>query len=60
MKIFSLDTEKWPQVGSRFKVARLPCLVVFSEGEITLRMEGVNAAETVVEQVRFHLLQGKS
>jgi thioredoxin-like negative regulator of GroEL len=60
MKIFSLDTEKWPQVGSRFKVNRLPCLVFFREGEITLRMEGVNPAETVVEQVRAHLLQSRT
>jgi thioredoxin-like negative regulator of GroEL len=56
LKMFSIDTEKWPQVGSRFQVARLPCLVVFSEGEIKLRLEGVNKAESVVEQVRTLLL----
>ena len=55
MKIFSLDTEKWPQVGPRFQVDQLPCLVVFREGEIKLRLEGVNPAETVVEQVRVFL-----
>lgn len=55
MKIFSLDTEKWPQVGPRFQVDQLPCLVVFREGEIKLRLEGVNPAESVVEQVRVFL-----
>jgi thiol-disulfide isomerase/thioredoxin len=52
LKMFSVDTEKWPQVGSRFEVARLPCLVLFREGEVKLRLEGVNSAQSVVEQVR--------
>jgi len=52
LKMFSIDTEKWPQVGSRFKIARLPCLVVVRGGEVKLRLEGVNSAETVVEKVR--------
>lgn len=52
LKMFTIDTEKWPKVGSRFEVARLPCLVVFREGEVKLRLEGVNSAQTVVEQVR--------
>lgn len=51
-RMFSVDTEKWPQVGSRFHVSRLPCLVLFREGEVKLRLEGVNSAETVVQQVR--------
>ncbi len=52
LKMFSIDTEKWPQVGSRFEIARLPCLVVVRGGEVKLRLEGVNSAETVVEKVR--------
>jgi thioredoxin-like negative regulator of GroEL len=53
MKMFSIDTEKWPRVGARFAVSRLPCLVVVHEGEIKLRLEGVNKAEEVVELVRM-------
>jgi thioredoxin-like negative regulator of GroEL len=52
LKVFSIDTEKWPDVGSRFKVARVPTLVLFRGGEIQLRLEGLNSAETVVQQVR--------
>jgi thiol-disulfide isomerase/thioredoxin len=51
-KMFSIDTERWPSVGRRCKVARLPCLVVFQQGQILLRFEGVNKAEEVVQQVR--------
>lgn len=52
LKLFSIDTEKWPQVGTRFQISRLPCLVVFRGGEVKLRLEGVNSAATVVEQMR--------
>jgi thiol-disulfide isomerase/thioredoxin len=57
-KVFSIDTERWPSVGSRCKVARLPCLVVFQQGQILLRFEGVNKAEEVVKQVRTLLSLG--
>jgi thioredoxin-like negative regulator of GroEL len=52
LKVFSIDTEKWPEVGSRFKVARVPTLVLFRGGEIQLRLEGLNSAQTVIEQVK--------
>jgi thioredoxin-like negative regulator of GroEL len=57
-KVFSIDTERWPLVGSRCKVAKLPCLVVFQQGQILLRFEGVNKAEEVVKQVRTLLNLG--
>jgi thiol-disulfide isomerase/thioredoxin len=52
MKIFNIDTEKWPHVGSRFAISRLPCLVVAREGQVLLRMEGVIQADKIVAQVR--------
>jgi thiol-disulfide isomerase/thioredoxin len=52
IKIFSLDTEKFPNLGSRYNIHRLPCLVVVRDGEIRLRMEGVTKAEVVVEHVQ--------
>jgi len=55
LTMFSIDTEKWPEVGSRFHVQRLPCLVVFREGEIRLKLEGVNKAQDVVDRVRSSL-----
>mmetsp|Transcript_128120 Transcript_128120/g.370908 ORF Transcript_128120/g.370908 Transcript_128120/m.370908 type:complete len:152 (+) Transcript_128120:112-567(+) len=58
-KIFSLDADMWPQVGSRFEISRLPTLVVFQEGEVKLRLEGVNSAESVVEMVRSSVGHGQ-
>jgi thioredoxin 1 len=52
LKIFSLDTEKFPHLGLRYDIHRLPCLVFVRDGEIRLRMEGVTKAEVVAEHVR--------
>lgn len=51
VKVFSIDTEIWPHVGSRFEIARLPTLVLVREGEIRLRLEGVNSAASIIEQI---------
>jgi thiol-disulfide isomerase/thioredoxin len=50
-KMFAIDTEKWPNVGSRFKVGKLPCLVVVKEGGVLLRLEGLVTAEEVVSRL---------
>jgi thiol-disulfide isomerase/thioredoxin len=50
-KMFAIDTEKWPHVGSRFKVGTLPCLVVVKEGEVILRLEGLTKAAEVVSRL---------
>ena len=50
-KLFSIDTEKWPQIGSRFEISRLPCLIFLKSGQVMCRMEGVTKAEDVIEQV---------
>ena len=52
LKVFSVDTEKFPHVGSRFQVAALPCLVLVQNGEPVLRLEGVVKADKVIEQVQ--------
>ena len=51
-KMFAIDTERWPHVGSRFKVGKLPCLVVVKEGEVLLRLEGLTMAEDVLSGIR--------
>jgi thioredoxin 1 len=51
-KMFSIDTEKWPNVGSRFKVGKLPCLIVIKEGEVLLRLEGLTMAEDLLSGIK--------
>jgi thioredoxin-like negative regulator of GroEL len=51
LKMFAIDTEQYPHVGTRFQIAALPCLLVVRNGEPILRIEGVQKAEQVVEQI---------
>ena len=53
LKIFALDTEKWPHLGSRYGIQRLPCILFVREGEIQERMEGVTKAEKLAETFRI-------
>lgn len=55
LTMLAIDTEKWPQVGSRFQVRKLPCLVVVRDKEVLLRMEGLTKAEDIAAQLRAYL-----
>jgi thioredoxin-like negative regulator of GroEL len=50
--VFAVDTEKWPSLSARYKVAGLPTLVIFYQGEILHRIEGVETAETLTHLVK--------
>ena len=52
LKVFAIDTAQYPQVGSRYHVGALPCLLLVQEGEAILRIEGVQTAEEVVQQIQ--------
>jgi len=51
-RVIAIDTNKWPHIGSRFKVGKLPCLLVLKNGEIQFKLEGLVRAEEVLERVR--------
>jgi len=50
--VFAVDTEKWPSVSARYKVAGLPTLVLFYQGKILYRVEGVETADKLVHRVK--------
>lgn len=51
LKMFSIDTAQYPHVGARFHVGALPCLMLVQNGETILRIEGVQRADTIVQQI---------
>lgn len=51
-KLFAVDTEKFPHIGSRFDIHALPCLLLVQNGEPLLRIEGVLKAEKIMEQIQ--------
>lgn len=50
--MFVVDTERWPALGVRYHVKGLPTVVIFKEGEILYRYEGVEKAEELVRRVK--------
>lgn len=52
IKMFAIDTEKWPHVGSRFDVDRLPCVVMLKDGEVLHRLEGFTNADELALRIR--------
>ena len=51
LKIISIDTEKWPHVGSRYHIRSLPCLLLVKDREVVLRLEGLTTAEDLAHQM---------
>lgn len=52
----AIDTDRWPRIGTKFSVGKLPCLVVLKNGVVLARLEGLTKAEVVADQVRAYLL----
>ena len=47
LKVLTIDTERWPQVGSKFQIGKLPCLFLFRGTETIRRLEGLVSAEEI-------------
>jgi len=54
-KMVKIDIEKWPQIGNRFDVSKLPCVVFVKENRVLLRLEGLTKAEVLAERIRAYL-----
>lgn len=54
IKMFAIDMEKFPKLGTRYGVEILPTVVIFKGGEVFDRIEGVESADKVVERLRTY------
>jgi len=52
LHMLAIDTNRWPDVSSRFEVGKLPCLVAMRNGQVLFRIEGYTKAEDVVAQLQ--------
>ena len=50
-----IDTEKFPSLGARYKVEGLPSVILFVDGELVHRIEGLEEAAEIIRQVRGFL-----
>jgi len=53
--VFTIDTERFPSLGTRFQVAALPTLLLFKDGEVVHRIVGVESADNIVNQLSDYL-----
>jgi len=55
LRIVKIDTEKYPDLASRYHVYALPTLVLFHQGEPIDRIEGVVPAHQLIQHLQQQL-----
>ncbi|CAN0206992.1 unnamed protein product [Ascophyllum nodosum] len=55
IRIFKIDSDKYPSLMTKFGVNGLPTLILFKEGKELNRIEGVLPPEPLMQQVRYWL-----
>ncbi|HEY9903469.1 MAG TPA: thioredoxin [Candidatus Sericytochromatia bacterium] len=52
LQVVKIDTDKYPQLASDYQIQALPTLVLFKNGQPLERIEGVVAAEQLVQRLQ--------
>jgi len=52
IKVFIIDTEKYPALSVRFGVGHLPTVLFFKNGEPVHRIEGFEGSDEILEKVK--------
>jgi thioredoxin len=52
LQVVKIDTDKYPQIGSKHHIHALPTLVLFKNGEPVERIEGVVPAEQLIQRLQ--------
>jgi len=52
IKIFNVDTDRFPDLGSRYNVKALPCILLFKKGNPVGRIQGIKTAQDLIQQIK--------
>jgi len=52
VQVVKINTERYPQLASQYQIHALPTLVLFKQGQIVDRIEGVLSAEQIIQRLR--------
>lgn len=55
LQIVKVDTDKYPNLASRYQIEALPTLVLFKEGQPVERIEGVVQAPQLIQYLQSSL-----
>lgn len=51
VKVCKIDTDAAPQLAIRYGVSRIPTILVFKNGEVTARAEGLRSKEQLINMI---------
>lgn len=52
IKVFNVDTDRFPDLSSRYNVKELPCTLLFKNGNVVGRIQGVKTAHDLIQQIK--------
>lgn len=52
VQIVKIDTERYPDLASRFQIYALPTVIIFHQGQQIERIEGVQPPEELIAKVQ--------
>ena len=55
VSLVKIDTEKYPNIASKFKVEALPTIILFKNGQVADRIEGLPDATQLTERLKYML-----
>ena len=51
LQVVKIDTDKYPNLASKYQVEALPTLVLFKDGQPAERIEGVQQAQQLIQHL---------
>ncbi len=48
LKVVKIDSDRYPQLASQYQIQALPTLVLFRQGQVIKRIEGVQMADPLI------------
>ena len=52
LQVVKIDTEKYPQIASQYRIEALPTLVLFKDGQPIKRIEGLRKAPQLIADLQ--------
>lgn len=51
LQVVKIDTDKYPNLASKYQIEALPTLVLFKDGQLTEKIEGVQQAPQLIQHL---------
>ncbi|AIE72894.1 MULTISPECIES: thioredoxin [unclassified Synechocystis] len=53
LQVVKIDTDKYPAIATQYQIQSLPTLVLFKQGQPVHRIEGVQQAAQLIQQLQI-------